>query len=201
MSALEAQNLLARLYTDEALLREFLLDRESFCSKRAGEMADFFREIDGRQLEFFADSLRHKRMHEVEKLIPMTASALGEKFHDEFHCHSERVIASGEKKHLADAMAFCERLMEKACEVDLLAREAARYESLKLSAHFRLLCEGAHPVICRAVHARRWTLRLLRLAYELPAVAETEHVREGARKRRTVILLARLPGLSGIWYW
>ena len=61
MSALNIEHLLARLYTDEALLAEFLADRNGFCRKHAGGDADFFRQIDREQLEFFARSLRWKR--------------------------------------------------------------------------------------------------------------------------------------------
>ena len=66
MSALEVQQLLARLYTDPGMLEEFLADRDGFCARRANGCGDLIRQIDPGQLEFFAVSLRSKRAAEVK---------------------------------------------------------------------------------------------------------------------------------------
>lgn len=68
------------------------------------------RQLDSDQLESFACSLRSKRAGEVKKLLPMTVRALGLGFEAEFNRYAATAIPTGEQKHLADAMAFCEHL-------------------------------------------------------------------------------------------
>src|SRR4026208_1446619 len=99
MSALEVQQLLARLYTDPGMLEEFLSDREAFCAKHANGSGELIRRIDPGQLEFFAVSLRAKGAGEVKKRLPMTVRALGSRFAEAFDRYAATTIASGDKKH------------------------------------------------------------------------------------------------------
>ena len=201
MSAFEVQQLLARLYTDPRMLQEFLSDREGFYARHANGCGDLIRQIDPGQLEFFAVSLRAKRAGEVKKLLPMTVQALGSRFAEEFDQYAATAIASGDKKHLADAMAFCESLIDRSESVDDLTMESAAFELLDFKVRFDLKREGRDPVVVEANSGRRPWLRMKRFAYELPELTGGDYSDQRKSKRARVALFARLPGLRGIWYW
>ena len=67
MSLAEVQGLLARLYTDESLRERFLSEpflvgnENGLSQSESKQLAQILPE----QLRFFADSLTHKRFHEV----------------------------------------------------------------------------------------------------------------------------------------
>jgi hypothetical protein len=130
----------------------------------------------------------------------MTASALGDRFHEEFRAHSALVAAVGEKKHVADAMAFCERLAGERRRIDPLALEAARFELSSFRLHFRLKREAGRPALCTALPCGRPSLWLKRFAYEVPALAGRRLGRR-PEERATVTLFVRAGGLRGFWYW
>lgn len=200
MSSLDVQLILAQLYTDEAALGEFLADRDSFCRSLAEKDRELLRQIDRRQLEFFAESLKSKRAREAENLLPMTRAAAGDSFHKEFRRYTRGAIAGGEKKHVADAMAFCKHLM-KSSSADALTREAARFEAACFEMNFKLSREGSNPAVYLAKPRRMPRFLLKRMAYDLPALTARSDLRQEARRRTTVVLLANLPGLRGVWYW
>lgn len=201
MSALEVQQLLARLYTDPRMLEEFLSDREGFCATYANSCGEMLRQIDPGQLEFFAVSLKAKRAAEVKKLLPMTVRALGKRFAEEFDRYAANTIASGDKKHLADAMAFCEGLIERSESFDDLTLESASFELLDFKVRFDLKKDGREPVVVEANTGRRPWVWMKRFAYELPALTGSGDSNERKSERVRVALFARLPGLRGIWYW
>ena len=201
MSALEVQQLLARLYTDPRMLEEFLSDREGFCARHANGSGELIRQIDPGQLEFFAVSLRSKRAGEVKKLLPMTVRALGIRFGEEFGRYAANTIASGDRKHLADAMAFCEWLLERSASFDDLTLEAAAFELLDFKVRFDLKREGRDPVVVEAIPGRRPWLRMKRFCYELPALTGNDASSERKSERRRLALFLRLPGIRGVWYW
>ena len=202
MSALEVQHLLARLYTDPRLLEEFLSDREGFCEKHANGCGELIRQIDPEQLEFFAVSLRSKRSGEVKKLLPMTVRALGSRFGEEFDRHAANTLASGDKKHLADAMAFCEWLIKRPATFDDVTLESAAFELMDFKVRFDLKRDGRdHPAVVEANAGRRPWLRMKRFRYELPALMGGDVSSERKSERILLALFARLPGLRGIWYW
>jgi hypothetical protein len=201
MSALEVQQLLARLYTDPGMLEEFLTDREGFCATYANGCGELLRQIDSGQLEFFAVSLRAKRSGEVKKLLPMTVQALGSRFAEEFEQYAATTIASGDRKHLADAMAFCECLLEHSESFDDLTLESAAFELLDFKVRFDLKKDGSDPVVVEANSGRRPWLWMKRFAYELPALTGCDCVEHARSNRLRLALFARLPGLRGIWYW
>lgn len=201
MSALEVQQLLARLYTDPRMLEEFLSDREAFYARHANGCGDLIRQIDPGQLEFFAVSLRAKRAGEVKKLLPMTVRALGSRFAEEFDQYAARTMASGEKKHLADAMAFCECLIERSESLDDLTLESAAFELLDFKVRFHLKWEGRDPVVVEANPGWWPWLWVKRFSYELPALTGGDYLDLRKSERVRLALFARLPGLRGIWYW
>jgi len=202
MSILNVQQLLAQLYTDEKTLAEFLADRRAFCKGLSDTEASFIEQIDGKQLEFFARSLRRKRASEAKKFLTMTASALGERFDEEFYRYSATCIPGGVGKPMTDAMAFCEYLVANNQTTDPPLSEIARYEFLRHSLLFKLTREKGPPVVCRT-RLRKWPIfRLARFAYNLPALDGCYEIRENLRERSTLVLFARVPGrLYGIWYW
>ena len=201
MSALELQRLLARLYTEPRMLEEFLTDREAFCAKHAAGCGDLIGQIDPRQLEFFALSLRSKRAGEVKKLLPMTARALDTRFGEEFDRYAANTVATGDRKHLAEAMAFCEYLLAEPASFDDLTRESAAFELLDFKVRFRLKREGRDPEVVEANCARRPWLWVKRFSYELPALTGGNVSTKCKSARTRLALFARLPGLRGIWYW
>ena len=132
MSLLEAQNFLARIYTDENLRREFLSAPErtgrenNLSEKEIAELA----EILPAELNLFADSLRWKRLREVEKLLPLTKQALAEDFEIYFREFAGVFLPATVKKHLEDAIQFAEFLQgkEKNWKKDLAKYERAKLE-------------------------------------------------------------------------
>jgi hypothetical protein len=198
MSVREVQQLLARLYTEPRLLEEYLADPDGFSLKYATGEAEFLRQIDRAQLEFFALSLRSKRAGEVKKLLPITVQALGDKFEDEFDQYASTSIPTGEKKHLADSMAFCEHLIACAGILDRFTVEAATFELLDYRVQFNLKREGEAPAVVQAEPGRRPWFRLNRFVCKLSALSGDDEADEGKRR---LVLFARLPGLRGVWYW
>ncbi|HZS06116.1 MAG TPA: hypothetical protein VFD58_14850 [Blastocatellia bacterium] len=201
MSAREIQSLLSRLYTDETLLAWFLADREGFCRDYAGGGGDFIAQINERQLQYFADQLRWKRLREARKLIPLTRAALGHGFDREFQRYASTCVSGGERKHLADAMAFCEFLLGDETERDRLTLEAAEYELLSFNLRFRLRREGSGPVVCRAELRRGPLFRLKLFTHEVPALTVEMISARAPRNRTTPALFVSLFGRRDIWYW
>lgn len=136
------QSLLARLYTDADLRERFLAEpdkigRENSLNEKEIEQ---IAEVLPEELRFFAESLFHKRLHEVEKLLPLTQSGLGEKFAAYFREFSNQFVPNSIKKHLEDAIAFADFLEHQRLEPlwlsDLVRFERARLEFNNLGKRF-----------------------------------------------------------------
>ena len=133
MSLLDAQNFLARIYTDENLRREFLSAPEqtgrenNLSEKEIAELAAVF----PAELNFFAESLVHKRLRAVEKLLPLTAKSLRGNFENCFREFANQYTPESIKKHLEDALQFAEFLQSKKIEPFWVA-DVAKYERAKL---------------------------------------------------------------------
>lgn len=130
MSLLEQQNFLAKVFTDEHLREKFLSEpenvgRENNLSETEIEQ---IRQLLPEQIKFFADSLFYKRLHEVEKFLPLTRKVVGKKFEFHFREFANEFLPNTIKKHLEDAGKFCEYLQKKetAWERDLISFEQAR---------------------------------------------------------------------------
>jgi hypothetical protein len=131
MGLLEQQNLLARLYTDADLRGAFLENPDSAASEfglTREEAASVAAILPGEVL-FFSRSLVHKRLREVEKLLPLCRKFLGDDFARLFDEFSSGHNPTSTKKHLDDALAFTDWLLKK--EISPLTRDAARLESTR----------------------------------------------------------------------
>lgn len=130
MGLLEQQNLMARLYTDEAVRRNFLADPHrvlrdlGLSDDEAVELAGVLPE----ELNFFAGSLFRKRLREIERMLPLTTRSLGDKFEVEFQRYNEAILESREKSRADDALEFC-RYIERTYTGE--TAEASRFERLK----------------------------------------------------------------------
>lgn len=133
MSLLEQQNFMARLFTDEDLRREFLKKPENTAQKNNLDENDIaqLKEILPTELNFFAGSLFHKRLHEVEKLLPLTQESLEKEFQNYFREFSKDFQPKTVKKHLEDAIEFADFLSKKTFEKDWL-KDLIIYEQARL---------------------------------------------------------------------
>ena len=141
MSLLEQQNFLARIFTDENLRRSFWENPEIIGKENGLDVEDIaqLKEIVADDLNYFADSLFHKRLHEVEKLLPLTQKALGEDFSKHFRQFSQNFQSSSVKKHLEDAIEFCKYMQlqqfEKSYSKDTAKFEQTKHEFFSLQKH------------------------------------------------------------------
>jgi hypothetical protein len=133
MSLLDVQNFLARIYTDAQLRRRFgdapkQIGRENNLTEtESAELAA----VLPFEIDFFADSLLHKRRREVEKLLPFTKRALSEAFEKHFREFSGQFLSASIKKHLDDAIGFAKFLQTKK-NVSVCAKDLAKFEQAKL---------------------------------------------------------------------
>jgi hypothetical protein len=131
MSLLEQQNLMARLYLDETLRRAFLSDPSAVAgpfglsNEEIAEIALVVPE----EIDSFADSLLKKRVREVEKMLPLTRSALQESLGPLFIKYVDAAPGSSEMDRREDALEFC-RYLER--EETGAARDAARFELARI---------------------------------------------------------------------
>jgi hypothetical protein len=134
MSLLDVQNLLARIFTDEALRLRFLSEPEKIGIENnlSASEIEQIRQILPEQINFFADSLFYKRLHEVEKLLPLTRKALGTEFEKYFREFANQFLPQTIKKHLEDAVRFGEFLQTKEIKF-AWAKDLARFEKARLS--------------------------------------------------------------------
>jgi hypothetical protein len=116
MSLLEEQKKLARLVTERPAGRSD--DTETFA--------------DPKEVEIFAESLFRKRLHEVEKLLPLTRAGLNAEFAVRFRefCPTFNPRSTG--RHLEDALAFC-RFLVAGLENTDPRRATVKFEAAKLS--------------------------------------------------------------------
>lgn len=130
MSLLEQQNFLAKVFTDENLREKFLSEPESVGKENNLSETEIeqIRRVLPEQIKFFADSLFYKRLHEVEKFLPLTRKVLGKNFEIYFREFANEFLPNTIKKHLEDAIKFgeCLRRKETAWGKDLISFEQAR---------------------------------------------------------------------------
>ncbi len=132
MSLQEQQNFLARIFTDESLRLNFLAEPEKIGGANGLREEDiaWLREIIPDELNFFANSLFHKRLHQVEKLLPLSKKALGKDFATQFQKFSQTFQPITVKKHVEDAIEFCKLLQSQPVE-PLSAKSTAKFEQTK----------------------------------------------------------------------
>ena len=134
MGLAKLQGVLARLYTDASLRERFFADPEGVSEVlglSSGEAQQLAR-MSAQQVNFFANSLKRKRLNEAHKMLPLTCRVLGKRFGSLFRRYADTHAPSGVKKHLEDAIAFSRFVEQDAAKegivpwvVDLLRYEAA----------------------------------------------------------------------------
>ena len=133
MSLRDTQNFLARIYTDENLRHTFLqypetVGKENNLSEM--EIAELS-EIVPSELNIFAESLFYKRLHETEKLLPLTRKILAAGFEKHFRGFALTFSPQTIKTHITDAIKFAEFLQSK--EIGLnVGKDLAKFEAAKL---------------------------------------------------------------------
>ena len=114
------QDLLARLFTDPDFRRAHDKHESEFSVEEVNDV------------ERFAESLFRKRLHEVEKLIPITRQALVGSLESEFRSFYPTFDPKTIKRHLEEAIAFC-RYLQRQPSIPEEARHAANFEAAKLT--------------------------------------------------------------------
>lgn len=134
MSLLDVQNLLARIFTDEDLRLRFLLDPEKIGIENDLSETEIeqIKQLLPEQVNFFAGSLLYKRLREVEKLLPLTRTALETQFEKYFREFANQFLPQTIKKHLEDAMEFGKFLQSKKIE-PVWTKDLAKFERARLS--------------------------------------------------------------------
>jgi len=196
LQAQEIDKLLARLYLDPRFRSELRADREAF-ARRYCAPADVIAAIDVDQLEFFAASLIRKRANEVLKLLPLTATAAGDRFHHEFARFAATSVPAGYNRHAADALAFCRYLSQENAG---LVADAARFEAMRLEGRLKCVAEPGEPQVFRA-HRRRFPrIRIARFSPGLRKILEPDTQTDSSSRRLTALFVA-VGGVGEILYW
>jgi hypothetical protein len=127
------QNLIAKLYTDPEFRSAFTADPASVATG-AGltpQEAEQIAIVAAAEIEVFADSLVWKRLHEVERLLPITSKLLAGEFIRHFRIFAASFNSTSAKKHLDDAIEFC-RFVRRIPGIMPVVADAAKFESAKL---------------------------------------------------------------------
>lgn len=129
MSLLHQQHILAKLYTEPQFRQKFLDEPIKIGAENGLNEAEIkeISEAMADELKFFSDSLFWKRFREVEKLLPKTKETLGKDFEQLFREFSANYFPDSIKKHLEDAIEFCEFLETKSLKSEI-AKDFARFE-------------------------------------------------------------------------
>ena len=187
MGLKDVQTVLARLYTDDDFREGFFLDAHSSC-----EDADIYSiealyldELSREQVDFFARSLKQKRLKEVQKLLPLTSEALGDQFRRRFLGHVKATNAKSTSDHHQDAIDFCTYLCNRAGGLGWRA-ELACYERAHLNA---------------VSGRRRFDVCWLRFRPRaLLACLESEEARPASRAL-TFVAFVRLTKRMSLWHF
>jgi hypothetical protein len=132
MSLQAQQNFLARIFTDESLRHSFWESPEKIGAENGLSQTDIdqLKEIVAADLNFFANSLFHKRLHEAKKLLPLTKKALNQDFSKLFREFSQKFQPDNIKKHLEDGIEFC-KFLQKQSVNPISVNDTAKFEQTK----------------------------------------------------------------------
>ncbi len=138
MGLAKLQGVLARLYTDAGLRERFFADPQTVGEALglSDEESQQLAQLSAQQVNFFADSLKRKRLNEACKLMPLTHRVLGKRFGALFRRYADTHVPRGTKKHLEDALAFS-AFVEQASPIKGIERwtvDLLRYEAAWLKA-------------------------------------------------------------------
>ena len=138
MSLITVQNALARIYTDSKLRDDFLTNPDVVgrtlrlnCVK-----IQQLSKLSSQEVNMFANSLKQKRLGEIRKLLPSTVKVLEGEFNKLFFQYAETYLPNKNNKHLEDAIAFTEFILNKPPE-DInssLVSDVLLYEHRRLKA-------------------------------------------------------------------
>lgn len=133
MALIEQQNFLARIFTDESLRLSFWENPDQIGAENGLTTEEIieFKQIIADDLNFFANSLFHKRLHEVEKILPLTKRALDTEFTKLFRDFSNNFQPNSIKKHLEDAIEFCKNLQFQQITPSYI-KDTAKFEQTRL---------------------------------------------------------------------
>jgi len=156
MGLAEQQAVLAKLYTDGAVRKEFYADPPAV-GKRLGLSPDDLDEIvrvPRKQIEGFARSLVAKRRSEVEKFLPMARRLLGPAFIPLFNRHADLYLPTGSHRHREDALAFASSIAGGSLSAECAehVRDIARFERALIIARSK-----RRPQFCFFRHDVRMT--------------------------------------------
>lgn len=134
MTLATVQQILARLYTHTELRQQFFLNPEVVGQQLGLNSQEIqqLSQLSRQQVELFARSLKHKRLGEVRKLLPLTHQSLGQDFTEFFWQYAETFCPTGLKKHKQDAVHFC-TFLERIREIESVLA-IVRAEKMRLQA-------------------------------------------------------------------
>ncbi len=132
MSLKHQQDLLARLYTDPAFRSAFFADPPAAAARLGIDPAeaDAIAAVSREELDYFSETLFRKRLSEVGNLLPLTKAELGDRFAERFRTFARHFVPGSVKKHVEDAVRFCDFLRR-----EKLSGRVAGYESALLRFH------------------------------------------------------------------
>ncbi len=135
MKASESQQILSRLYTDQAYRQAFLAGKEVFYKTyeiKDPESIAFLNALKPEQLEFFAKGLYAKKYHEVIHQIPGTVFLLKERIGAMFREFSQSPQTYSVHKHHEEALAFLQ-FIEKNQSLSPFIQTILKFEGTLIS--------------------------------------------------------------------
>jgi hypothetical protein len=107
MTLEKTQKVLALIYTDKQYRENFFSDNAKAVDYDLSEAElENLKSISLKQVNFFADSLQYKRLHQAYKFLPIVHKVLGKDFIPLFMEYAGTYAPAGIKKYLEDAEHF-----------------------------------------------------------------------------------------------
>lgn len=133
MELARLQPLLARLYTDDTFREQMICAPEKFAQSEGWSSQDLedFLQISQKQIQFFADTLKQKRLQEVEKILFWVFKTRPQVSRQQFLLFAKTFVPQGLKKHQEDAYQFLQFLLQPNHQIvieDPFWKEMIRYE-------------------------------------------------------------------------
>ena len=146
--------ILAHLLSDAALLKQFIANQKSTVNRLCAskKLADDVLSLQIDQLQQQANLLRRKRMAEVHRIIPKTATLLNFRFTKYFLQYVETYWPQGHNKHEWDSYQFCKYLMA----IDKQYVDSYEYHQLEILLELNTLRIG----LCRHSDSTRQAIIL-----------------------------------------
>jgi len=184
MGLAEVQAALARLFTDEGLRDRFFADPIAVGRSLGLDQAEAvgLSALSARHVEDFAATLRHKRVDDARKVLPLTARSLGGDFGRHLLAAIEGPTPPG--RHVDDARALVARLAQTAGIAPVWMADLARYEFAFREA----------MAMRRGIALRRFRFPVDRI---VASIYRGEPIEE-YKPRPSLGIWSRLPGCRGL---